>query len=806
MTKINWRQEAWPILLFFLMPLVCFPELFFNGQTLYFADLTWIHYPLRTLAAEQWLAGQVPLWNPYAWLGFPLLAESQVGVLYPLNILFLLPLPPYLALTLFVTLHFSLAATFTYILGRVLGISQIGATVASLSFGFGGFLMTQVPNLNGMTGGVWLPLIFCCFVYALRVQRWEIAVLGGGALALQVLTTQPQIVFYTVLLLVCYALYQTFVGQASCLSKHNRQDACPTAKIWGLLALLGSVGLLLAAPQLLSTWELKNLSVRSDGLSYDIFIFWSLAPQQWLNLILPSLFGNNVLLPTQALSTNFTEAFVYIGILPLVMVFFSWRERHRPEVLFLWLIIPLGVWLSLGGYTPLYRVLHQVPIFDLFRVPARWSLLVTFALSMLSGYGVDAYLRESSSRGLRWGLFGLWAGITVSLLGLSFFNEPLLQWANSLPAESDLTHALQMLLKDSLFKVAWSYHDRIILEPLNWLVMPKAALVTRLGVTVGLLIGYATCHLSRRNFALAALALTAFDLALSGGTAINNVTTADFWQRPSPAANYIITAQQHDPQLARFFSLKDNRQAKNVAARLGEYLPAIYHLFSVTGHQSPLLLAQYDTYNTFLTQYPAQSLTLTGARLVIAHEPILANSFPLVYQDEAWHIYENPNPLPRAFVVHQAISVTESSLALIQLRQATFNPRQTVILETTEPLPPLPPQGHSADQVTLTRYSPSAIEIHAKVDSPAFLVLLDTYYPGWQALVDGQPTPIKRANYFGRAVYLPAGSHTVQFVYRPVPFRIGIALSSVGLLIIVSALRSLFNLWGNSQILLKNSF
>jgi hypothetical protein len=78
---VEWRKDALPLLLFLLVPLLAFPELFLGQNTLYRGDLTWIHYPQRTLAAEQWKSGQVPLWNPYVLSGTPLLAEAEIGVL-----------------------------------------------------------------------------------------------------------------------------------------------------------------------------------------------------------------------------------------------------------------------------------------------------------------------------------------------------------------------------------------------------------------------------------------------------------------------------------------------------------------------------------------------------------------------------------------------------------------------------------------------------------------------------------------------------------------------------------------------------
>jgi uncharacterized membrane protein YfhO len=58
-------------------------------------------------------------------------------------------------------------------------------------------------------------------------------------------------------------------------------------------------------------------------------------------------------------------------------------------------------------------------------------------------------------------------------------------------------------------------------------------------------------------------------------------------------------------------------------------------------------------------------------------------------------------------------------------------------------------------------------------------LLLDTYFPGWKATVDGRTTPIYRADYNFRAVSLPEGAHTVTFTYRPLSFRLGLGTSGV---------------------------
>ncbi len=783
----EWRKDALPLLLFLLLPLMAFPELFLGQATVYRGDLTWIHYPLRTLAAEQWQSGQVPLWNPYVLSGAPLLAEAEIGVLQPLNAVFLLPIPPYRALTLFVALNLTLAATFTYVLARSLDIGRAGATLAGLSFGFGGFLMAHVTSLNVMTGGVWLPLVFWGFHQALRTQRPFVALLGGLPLALHILAAHPQMWLYTILLLIGYALYETVRVMFRPAPAASRVKEA--TRVWVLLGLLTASGLMLAAPQILPSWELQRLSVRAAGAeSGQQANPFSLPPVQWLTLALPSVFGNSVT-AYHGLAGNFEEMNVYVGILPLLMVPFSWRARHRPQVRFFWLAALVSALLAVGHYIPLYDWMQTIPGFNFFRAPARWSMVTNLALSLLAAYGFDAFLLWPASRRLRFGLLGLWGGVAAALLLVWLFNQPLYAWTQTLPADNHIVHTLDWFLRDGLFEVPGDYGNRIILGPLPWLVTPALALISRLGIAVALLVAYAAQRLPRPALVIAALALVAVDMSLAGGTAVNRITGADHWQQLSGGARYIVDAFDAEQTPARFYAVASSGEA-DVVAGLRQYFPSVRHVYGSGGHSS-LRLARYDT---FLQQaHPLVMLSLTNTRFVINKgrlTPDAESVLPLVYQDGTWYVYENPDVLPRAFVVHQAQAVASPQEALAPLHGRSFDARRLVLLETPEtgePLPPLPAAEASSpddDRVVITRYAPAAVEIQADAQAAGFLVLLDNYYPGWEVTVDGQRQTVVRADYYARAVYLDKGQHTVEFVYRPLSFRIGVGLSGTALMVL----------------------
>jgi len=69
-----------------------------------------------------------------------------------------------------------------------------------------------------------------------------------------------------------------------------------------------------------------------------------------------------------------------------------------------------------------------------------------------------------------------------------------------------------------------------------------------------------------------------------------------------------------------------------------------------------------------------------------------------------------------------------------------------------------------------------------------YLVLTDTFYPGWQATVDGEPAEILPADHAFRAVSLEAGEHTIRFEYRPLSFRVGAWVSLGAGLLLAAAL------------------
>ena len=58
-----------------------------------------------------------------------------------------------------------------------------------------------------------------------------------------------------------------------------------------------------------------------------------------------------------------------------------------------------------------------------------------------------------------------------------------------------------------------------------------------------------------------------------------------------------------------------------------------------------------------------------------------------------------------------------------------------------------------------------------------YLILSDTFYPGWECRINGKLTEILKANYSMRAIVVPAGNSSVEFEFNPISFRIGVIIT-----------------------------
>jgi uncharacterized membrane protein YfhO len=144
-------------------------------------------------------------------------------------------------------------------------------------------------------------------------------------------------------------------------------------------------------------------------------------------------------------------------------------------------------------------------------------------------------------------------------------------------------------------------------------------------------------------------------------------------------------------------------------------------------------------------------------------------------------VWENPDAY-RAWIPEQVRFVEDDDEAEDVLRGGDGDLRALSVVE--EPTDSMR-EATGGGSVEVERVGWNDVRLRVDADDDALVVLADQYFPGWEAQVDGEPTPIRAANVTMRAVAVPAGAHTLKFEYRPAGWRFGLVLSLLGGLALV---------------------
>jgi hypothetical protein len=133
-------------------------------------------------------------------------------------------------------------------------------------------------------------------------------------------------------------------------------------------------------------------------------------------------------------------------------------------------------------------------------------------------------------------------------------------------------------------------------------------------------------------------------------------------------------------------------------------------------------------------------------------------------------IFEFFGALPRAKIYSHWQVITNDQATLEQLGSASFDPEQTVLVNTALPGSQA---TESADRnaaqegtVEFASYASKHIVLKTKADFASVLLLNDRFDPAWRVIVDGQPASLLRCNYIMRGVQLAPGTHIVEFTFQ----------------------------------------
>lgn len=262
-------------------------------------------------------------------------------------------------------------------------------------------------------------------------------------------------------------------------------------------------------------------------------------------------------------------------------------------------------------------------------------------------------------------------------------------------------------------------------------------------------------------------------------------------------------------------SYSTRRRSPEVMSSLLNGRPFFLDLEHIAGY-NPLPLQHYvdyinamngDTQNYhWLDPYPTALLGSTLLNMLNVRFIVVSNAeeqflqamdraeYVQVFINSRVTVFENPNALPRAWIVHQVLP-NKAGEGLTQLATGSANPREVAFVDgDLSALQQLLEPGYggepmSAESVNIISHQGDHVVAEVTANAPGLVVFSEVYARGWNAFVDGRPMSLFRTNHALRGVAVPRGTHIIELVYAPKALTVGLWCTGITGV-------ALFGVWG----------
>jgi hypothetical protein len=758
--------------------------------------------------------GELPFWNPYHFGGHPAIADPQSLIFTPSMMLFAL-LAPKASMQLFdaVVLAHLLAGGICMLgLLRRWRWHPLGAVLAAIIFMLGGAASSRLQHTGIIISYSFFPAALWCLDIMLERCSYRFVIAFGVAASVMALG-RDQVAFLLCTVLISYVAYAA--AQSGSTLAYLRARA-------GVLLLSGALILAIMAVPVLLTMQFLGDSNR-PGFPFGVAAAGSLAPVNLITLVAPNFFGSldhlydywgpeyNTM--PRADWTDRAVDYLFIGTLPFLLIawhgFGAGRLFARRAQIFVFLLL-LAAAYALGRYTPFFALAFDwVPGVSLYRRPADATFLINIALALAAGFLLHRYIED----------------------GLPRPFSVLPKWQAR--AFAVATIAVLAILTGAALDFSWRQgHLKNSL-----LALTMASVVA--GTGAALLFGLQ----ARRARVLAASLFVFFSagdiLWRNAASTLNAEPAARYgvYAGIDSAEAKGIELLRHeiagrlragDRPRVEILGLKGPWQNASIVLKLEDTLG--YNPLRIDDYERAVGTGQdaeelaFRRYPDTFRGYNCQLAALLGLQYLVLDRPLteLPRDAPrpkaeALYTSASMYIYKLGKTVPRAYFA-SAVKRVDNEDILEEQFIPGFDPSKDVLIDKASMVDlhggpyakdVLQPRIRTAslsdvkgvrqkpweaaaasegkalgeqDQpyATIVHYADNAVDIDIAAPKAGIAVLHDLYYPGWEAYVDGVQKPVLRANILFRGVEVPAGRHTVSFVFRPLSMtNLVAALSSV---------------------------
>lgn len=400
------------------------------------------------------------------------------------------------------------------------------------------------------------------------------------------------------------------------------------------------------------------------------------------------------------------------------------RPRELAPRLLLALAVA-GLLTALGGWTLLHGLLYALlPVLEKVRVPARAVVVFSLAAAPLAALGLDALFADRTAPHARragWIALALGAASLVAMVVAGMARR-------ESPDDRFVLFTLFLLLSGGVI-AAWRA---------GWLGARAA------GFAFCLLVAAETGHVAQAGFpSLADPSRTSLWRQLSSADDV-----AQFLRRLPPPIRVDVDDREYPGNFGDWYGIDTTAGfAAGITAnifRARHYNEWVSNLLAISHQVSPA------------PTRPGQELLYTSPG--------------------GLKVFRNPGAFPRLWTVHQVKAAPDAQALVAALGIPGTDLRRTaLVLHSPGPL-----EQCEGDRTAITRYEAGRVEFSAWMKCRGLAVLADTWFPGWQARVDGRRVELHQVYGALRGVVLEAGQHRVEMVYRPATALWGGAMTLAG--------------------------
>ena len=755
--KPRFFVKNWSTILLILIVFFPFLVLLMNSNVIYWGTASLQFIPWTQFLYDSLLDGIFPFWNPYNGLGVPFLANHQSAVFYPLNWLMF---PLYfigginglaVGITLLIPTHLSIAGLGMKSILKKFKQSSQSQLISAIVFVFSGYILTRLSFISMVWAFAWLPWIVYASMNlkAIGDRNWikRILILAFF-ISLQLLTGHAQTSYYSILLGVGVLFFYNFQSIKEQLNK--------------LLSYLISVifALLLAAIQILPTYEFLQNSQRSSEIGYEVAVSSSLWPGRLLTLFFGNFWGN----PNShrfLSGGSFWEENIYIGVFPILLLsilFWVFLRKNRAQqiqkdkkifILGMVGIIIFAILFSFGKFFPLFPFLYEtIPTFDLFQAPSRFLIVYVFLMSILSGFGYELWV--SSKFNHKKTIIYL-----VIFGGLSIFSILIKIYYPEFPTMSSDSLLLGSLI-GLVFGVITLVKDKLIIKS-EWLHFFVLFVITM--------------DLLFHNFVW------------------NNFQSIQIYSATNLSYEFDITdrvlLKQEFEDFLKFnlFFRPDRIQPiVDLTDFRPEFIPntnLLNNRYKLINNFDPLQLNLFSEFWNWLNIQEdgdfEKITSLVGGRYIYEIDPTSPN---YLMEREI-----EPKNFVQWYSCEIGVDVNKGLNQILNFEQDNSLNRCLVVENSqSDELDKSDANLDPNIQYNLT--NPNKVDIEYQAVNPGWLVIRQSWYPGWQAILDGDELlEIEKVDFIFQGVRVPSGSHSLEFIYFPNSIKVGMLISSVSLII-----------------------